>query len=109
MDCENYCLNEEDSNLIQIQIQTLVLVSKKKESKEKTKFDSFYSSSKSEIIIDESDIDNVFKSIYNTVISNIQKIFGKRLRFIDSVIDYTISVSRYNTIAIQSIIQSIVQ
>ena len=44
---------------------TLVLVFKKIESKDKTKFDNFYSSSKAEVIINESDIENVFKSIYN--------------------------------------------
>ena len=43
------------------------------ESKDKTKFGNFYSSSKAEIIINESDIDNVFKSIYTTIKTNIQK------------------------------------
>ena len=52
---------------------TLVLVLQKIESKDKTKYDNFYSNSKAEIIINESDIENVFKSIYTTVISNIQK------------------------------------
>ena len=41
-------------------VTTLVLVFKKIERKEKTKFDNFYSSSKAEIIINESDIDDVF-------------------------------------------------
>ena len=39
----------------------------------------FYSNSKAEIIINESDIDYVFESIYTTIISNIQKSFGKGL------------------------------
>ena len=52
---------------------TLVLVLQKIESKDKTKYDNFYSNSKAEIIINESDIENVFKSIYTTIISNIQK------------------------------------
>ena len=52
---------------------TLVLVFKKVESKNKTKPDNFYSSSKAEIIINESDIDNVFLSVYTTDITNIQK------------------------------------
>ena len=56
---------------------TLVLVLQKIESKDKTKYDNFYSNSKAEIIINESDIENVFKSIYTTIISNIQKSSGK--------------------------------
>ena len=54
-------------------VTTLVLVFKKIESKDKTKYDNFYSSSKAEIIINESDSENVFKSIYTTIIANIQK------------------------------------
>ena len=41
-------------------VTTLVLVSKKVECQDKVKFDNFYSSSKAEIIINESDIENVF-------------------------------------------------
>ena len=52
---------------------TLVLVLKKIENEDKTKYDTFYSHSKAETIINESDIDDVFESIYTTVISNIQK------------------------------------
>ena len=44
-------------------VTTLVLAFKKIESEDKTKNDSFYSSSKAEIIIYESYIDNVFQSI----------------------------------------------
>ena len=40
---------------------TLVLVFKKIECKDKTKYDNFYSGSKAEIIINESDTDNVFQ------------------------------------------------
>ena len=54
-------------------VATIVLVSKKTESEDKTKHDTFYSSSKAEIIINESDTDDVFQSIYTTIISNIQK------------------------------------
>ena len=54
-------------------VTTLVLVLKKIESKDKTKYGTFYSHSEAETIINESDIDDVFKSIYTTVISNIQK------------------------------------
>ena len=37
-----------------------MLLLKKIESKDKTKYDTFYSSSKAEIIINKSDIDDVF-------------------------------------------------
>ena len=78
-------------------VTTLVLVFKKIESKDKTKYENFYSSSKREIIINESDIENVFKSIYATIIGNIQKSLGKGTGWIiDSVIDHTISISNYN-------------
>ena len=50
---------------------TLVLVFKKIENEDKTKFDKFYSSSKAKIIINESDINDVFESIYSRIISNI--------------------------------------
>ena len=43
---------------------TLILVFQKIESGDKKKFDNFYSSSKVEIIVNEKDIENVFKSIY---------------------------------------------
>ena len=59
-----------------------------------TKYDNFYSSSKAEIIINESDIDDVFQSIYTIIITNIQKSLGKGSGWvIDSVIDDTISIS----------------
>ena len=42
-------------------------------------------------------IDNVFKSIYNTVIENIRKPSLKDSGWIiDLVIDHTISISKYN-------------
>ena len=56
---------------------TLVLVLKKIESEDKTSFYNFYSRSKAEIIVNESDIENVFESIYSTVTSNVQKSLGK--------------------------------
>ena len=73
------------SKLIELLIQlrgfefatTLVLVFKKIESKAKTKYDNFYSSSKAEMPINESDIENVFKSIFTTIIANIKKSLGK--------------------------------
>ena len=41
-------------------ITTLVLVFKKIESEDKTKYDTFYSNLKTEIIINENDFDDVF-------------------------------------------------
>ena len=79
---------------------TLALVFEKIESEDKTKYDTFYSNSKAEIIINESDIDDEFKSIYTSVISNIQKYLGKGSGWIiDSVIDPNISISNYNPLA----------
>ena len=53
---------------------TLVLVFKKIESEDKTKKDTFfYSKSKTETIINESDINDMFKSVYNTIEPNIQR------------------------------------
>ena len=60
-------------------VTTLFLVFKRIENKENAKHDNFYSSSRAEIIINESGIDDVFKSIYTTTITN-TKIFRKRLR-----------------------------
>ena len=54
-------------------LTTLVLVFKKIESEDKTRFDIFYSNSKVEVTINEGDIYDVFQSIYATIISNIQK------------------------------------
>ena len=77
-------------------VTILVLVFKKIKSEDKTKHDNFYSSSKAEIIINESDIDDVFKSTHTAVKTNIQKSLGKSSGWIiDSVIDHTISISRY--------------
>ena len=79
---------------------TLALVFKKIETEDKTKYDTFYSNSKAEIIINNSDIGDVFKSIYTAVISNIQKSLGKSSGWIiESVIDHTISISKYNPLA----------
>ena len=73
---------------------------KKTEREDKTNYDNFYSSSEPEIIINESDIDDVFQSIFTKVIRNIQNSLGKDSgRIIDSVIDHTISISKYNPLA----------
>ena len=64
-------------------MKTFALVFKKIESEDKTKYDIFYSISKPEIIINESRIDDVFKSIYSTIIKKNTKTFrkGRRLDY----------------------------
>ena len=69
----------------------LVLVFKKIRSDDKVKYDTFYSNSEAEIIINESDIDDVFESIYTTIKSNIHICWT-----IDLVIDDNINISKYN-------------
>ena len=59
---------------------TLVLVFKKIKDEDKKKYDNFYPSSKAEIIINESDVDDMLQSIYTTIITNIQKSLGLRFR-----------------------------
>ena len=87
-------------------VTTLFSVFKKIESGDKTKYHNFYLSSKAEIIINQSDIDDVFQSIYTTVIRNIQKSLGKGSGWItDSAIDHTISISKYNLLAGSSYIK----
>ena len=54
-------------------VATLALVFKKRESEDKTSYDTFYSNSKAQIIVNWSDIDDVFQSIHTTIISNIKK------------------------------------
>ena len=66
---------------------------KRIESEDKTKYYNFYSSSKAEIIINESDIDRVFQTIYIAIITRIQKSLGKGSgSIIDSVIDHILLV-----------------
>ena len=78
----------------------LVLVFKKIGSKDKTKYDNFYSSSKAEIIINENDIDEVFQSIFTRIMENIQKSSQKHPEWINhSVIDHTIGISKCNPLA----------
>ena len=85
---------------------TLALVFNKIEIKDKTKIDNFYSNSKAETIINETDIDNVFKSIYTIVITNIEKSLGKgSVWIIDSVVDHTISILNYNPLGRRSYIK----
>ena len=85
---------------------TLIVVFKKIETKDKTKYENFYSGAKSEIINNENDIYYAFKSIYTTIIENIRKSLGKSSGWItDLVIDQTISISEYNTLVGSSYIK----
>ena len=87
-------------------VTTLVLVFKKIENEDKKKFDSFYSSSKAEIVINKIDIDDVFQSIYTTVITNMQKSLWKGSGLImDSVIDHIICIWKYSPLAGSSYIK----
>ena len=86
---------------------TLALVFKKRESEDKTSYDTFYSNSKAQIIVNWSDIDDVFQSIHTTIISNIKKKYLRKgsVWFIDSLIDHTISISKYNPLVGSSYIK----
>ena len=85
---------------------TLVLMFKKIESKDETIYENFYSSWKAETIINENDIDDVFKSIHTTIITNIQKSLGKGSGLIiDSVIGHTISIWKNDPLAGNSYIK----
>ena len=59
-------------------ITTLVLELKKIKNDDERTFTFFYFNSKAKTAINESDIDDVFESIYATIISNIQKTFWER-------------------------------
>ena len=72
----------------------------------KTKYDNLRSSSKAEVIINESDIDDVFESIYTTFKTNIQKYLRKGSSWIiASVIHRTLSILMYNPLAGSSYIK----
>ena len=58
-------------------VATLVLVLKKIESDDEMKYNFFDWQLKAKTVIGESDIDDVFESIYTTIISNIQIFSGK--------------------------------
>ena len=79
---------------------------KRIESEDKAKYDTFYSNSKAEIIINISDIDDLFQSMYTIIIPNIQISLRKGSGWIiDSVIDHTISISKYKPLAGSSYIK----
>ena len=74
---------------------TLVLALKKIENEDETNYETFYSNSKAKVIIIESNRDGVFESIYTTIISNVQKSFGKFSGLIiDSIIRHNIGISK---------------
>ena len=76
------------------------------ENDDKTKYGTFYSQSKAETVIEESDIDDIFESIYTTVISNIQNLLGKGSDWIiGSVIYHNINISECNPFAGSSYIK----
>ena len=81
-------------------VTALALEFKKIETDDKTKYDTLYSNSKAETIINENDIDDVFESIYTTVMTKTQKSRGKvflLIRWItDSVMGHNINISIYN-------------
>ena len=60
----------------------LYSVLEKIESEGETKYDTFYWNSKAELIINESDIDDIFQSNYTTIIPIIQKSLRKSLGWI---------------------------
>ena len=69
-------------------------------------YGTFYSNSNAETVTNENDIDDVFQSVYTTIIRNIQKSLAKGSGWIiNSVIDHTISISKYNPLAGSSCIK----
>ena len=58
-------------------VMTSVLEFRKIESDDETKYSSLYLSSKAETVINDSDVDDVFASVYSTIMSNIQKSLEK--------------------------------
>ena len=87
-------------------VTTLVVAFKKIESDDATKYSNFYSNSKAKTFINESNIDDVFESIYSMIISNIQKSSGKCLVWVfDSIVNRAINISKYNPLAGSSYIK----
>ena len=84
---------------------TLVLEFKKIQIDDKTLNSNFYSNSKAQTVINDTDIANI-GSIYSIVISNIQKSLGQDLGWIiDSVIDRNINISKHNPLVGSSYIK----
>ena len=73
---------------------------KKTKSDDATKYITFYFNLKAETIINESDIDDVFQSVYTKIISKLEKYLGKGLGWIiDSVLDHIINILKYTPLA----------
>ena len=79
---------------------TLILEFKKIQSNDKTLYRTFYSNSKADTIVNEGDINDVFESIYSTIILNIQKCLRQDFGWItDSVMDHNINISKNTPLA----------
>ena len=66
----------------------------------KKRYDTIFSKSKTKTTINESNIADVFESIYTEVLSNIKKSLGKSSSWLcHSIIDHNINISRYNSLA----------
>ena len=79
---------------------TLILEFKKIQSNDKTLYRTFYSNSKADTIVNEGDINDVFESIYSTIILNIQKCLRQDSGWItDSVMDHNINIPKNNPLA----------
>ena len=63
-------------------MKELVLVFKKIKSDDEINYDTFYSCSKAEIVINKSDIDDIFESIYSMILRDLQNLYGKGLGWI---------------------------
>ena len=79
---------------------TLILEFKKIQSNDKTLYRTFYSKSKADTIVNEGCINDVFESIYSTIILNIQKCLRQDSGWItDSLMDHNINISKNNPLA----------
>ena len=79
---------------------TLILEFKKIQSNDKTLYRTFYSNSKADTIVNEGEINDVFESIYSTIILNIQKCLRQDMGWItDSVMNHNINISKNTPLA----------
>ena len=56
---------------------TALILQFRKKNDNKTIYNAFYSNSKAETVVTESDIDDVFKSVYTTILLNTHKSLAK--------------------------------
>ena len=74
-------------------VTTLVSAFKKTKRDDKPIYSTFYWKSKAEAIINESDIDDIFDSIYSTILSDMQRYLWQGLGLIiDSFIGHNINI-----------------